>query len=67
MSFDGEPPGPTALACAGSPPCASGVCSIATGDRDGDAVGDECDNCPDTPNGQQRDWNRDGVGDACGD
>jgi hypothetical protein len=65
MSFEGGPPGPTALACAGSPPCTSGVCTLSTGDRDGDAIGDECDNCPDVPNGQQRDWNGDGVGDAC--
>jgi hypothetical protein len=35
------------------------------GDRDGDEVRDEVDNCPDTPNGAQTDTDRDGLGDSC--
>ncbi len=35
------------------------------GDRDGDEVRDEADNCPDTPNGAQVDADGDGAGDAC--
>ena len=34
-------------------------------DVDGDGVPDESDNCPDTPNQAQDDWNSDGMGDAC--
>lgn len=36
-----------------------------TGDRDGDGVRDDLDNCPDTPNANQADTNLDGIGDAC--
>jgi thrombospondin type 3 repeat protein len=34
-------------------------------DRDGDGVPDSADNCPDTPNADQRDTDHDGQGDAC--
>ncbi len=34
-------------------------------DRDGDGVGDACDNCPDAVNADQRDGDGDGVGDPC--
>lgn len=34
-------------------------------DRDGDGYTDNCDNCPGTPNPNQRDDDEDGVGDAC--
>lgn len=62
----GGRPGPSALACAGELSCSSGTCPQATGDRDGDGIGDECDNCPVHPNSLQFDSDRDGVGDACG-
>lgn len=34
-------------------------------DSDGDRVGDECDNCPQTSNPAQTDSNYSGVGDSC--
>ncbi|NJN64192.1 MAG: hypothetical protein HC882_04475, partial [Acidobacteria bacterium] len=34
-------------------------------DTDGDLVGNSCDNCPLTPNRDQRDTNGNGTGDAC--
>jgi len=36
-------------------------------DSDGDGVVDECDNCPNVPNPDQKDTDHDGVGDACTD
>lgn len=36
-------------------------------DRDRDGVPDSEDNCPNTPNPAQTDYDRDGVGDACDD
>ncbi len=35
------------------------------GDKDGDGVADQNDNCPDTPNTDQKDTDKDGKGDAC--
>jgi len=34
-------------------------------DVDGDNIGDDVDNCPDTPNSDQDDSDGDGIGDAC--
>lgn len=34
-------------------------------DLDGDGIGDDCDNCPQTGNAPQPDADQDGVGDAC--
>ena len=34
-------------------------------DRDGDRIGDECDNCPFRSNNNQADFDEDGVGNAC--
>ena len=34
-------------------------------DRDGDKIGDSCDNCPSIANPDQKDSDGDGIGDAC--
>ncbi len=39
--------------------------SMLAPDRDGDGMGDACDNCPDLANPDQKDTDHDGVGDAC--
>jgi hypothetical protein len=36
-------------------------------DRDGDLIGDRCDNCPDWANPDQADYDGDGKGDRCDD
>jgi hypothetical protein len=41
------------------------VVSLGVIDRDGDGIGDTCDNCPFVPNPSQVDGDQDGVGDAC--
>lgn len=38
---------------------------VIEGDMDNDGIPDEDDNCPETPNANQRDKDNDGVGDAC--
>lgn len=38
---------------------------LAVADRDRDGVSDDVDKCPDTPDANQADLDRDGVGDAC--
>jgi hypothetical protein len=42
-----------------------GVSPAGGGDSDGDGVPDKCDNCPNTPNPDQRDGDNDAAGDAC--
>ncbi len=41
-----------------------GVCDNSN-DQDGDGIGDECDNCPNTSNPDQLDSDDDGIGNAC--
>jgi len=43
------------------------TCTKDCSDRDDDGVCDDADNCPDDANADQRDWNGNGVGDACED
>lgn len=42
-----------------------GTTPVPPPDADGDGVPDDRDNCPNTPNRNQRDSNRNGTGDAC--
>lgn len=42
-----------------------GICIDPDGDRHGEGGGCEPDNCPEAPNPDQRDWDGDGIGDAC--
>jgi MYXO-CTERM domain-containing protein len=54
--------------CADAPACPNGeACIDVVPDRDQDGYLDEIDNCPRLPNGDQRDGNHDGFGDACED
>ncbi len=65
----------TVQPCDATTPCpegffcsAAGECLAPTptdGDRDGDGVADDADNCPDVVNADQADADGDGVGDAC--
>ncbi len=58
----------TDLDCPPDVPCVKGprgAYVAASADRDGDGVPDQLDNCPNTPNADQRDADGDRVGDAC--
>jgi hypothetical protein len=46
-------------------PCEAASTVPASADSDADGVPDHLDNCVDTPNGDQVDFDLDGVGDAC--
>lgn len=43
----------------------AGCSNMLATDKDGDGIGDACDNCPDNPNPNQEDKDGDGRGDAC--
>lgn len=44
--------------------CCVGI-SVSAQDYDSDGIADASDNCPNTPNANQRDADSDGIGDAC--
>jgi hypothetical protein len=61
-----------AVACADADPCSLDGCDAVSGcthdvrgDSDGDGLCDPIDNCPLAANVDQRDANRDGIGDGC--
>jgi len=61
-----DPRGPLGDASDGSDGSANSlVVSLILPDRDGDDVDDPFDNCPETPNENQRDSDSDSLGDAC--
>ncbi|MFO0578105.1 MAG: thrombospondin type 3 repeat-containing protein [Polyangia bacterium] len=43
----------------------AGCSNMLASDKDGDGLGDACDNCADKPNPGQEDMDGDGVGDVC--
>lgn len=43
----------------------AGCSNMLATDKDGDGIGDACDNCPDNPNPNQEDRDGDNRGDAC--
>jgi hypothetical protein len=43
----------------------TGKCAPPEPDTDGDGIPDSRDNCPNTPNAEQADSDRDGIGDVC--
>ena len=51
LNLLGPAPGPSGLPCAGSVPCIGCSFGVDSGDRDGDGVFDDFDNCLDVPNG----------------
>jgi len=51
--------------CDDSLDCPNGACIMDQVNSDGDEFGDACDNCPYTSNYSQKDFDRDGSGNAC--